>query len=347
MNLKTIVNFNMTFLMLLGSSLSLAESVCPTAPNEVRPSIVSDVKYNQSRGLYTYSYTLANGVGAKLPISGLRIYVDEVPLDTRAPQKWAHGKLMSFENMASRLSWLAASNEIASGSSLSGFQIISSKGPGVVKYSADGPFTPPMATPTETDDEPQPDCPNFYLNESGDNGDLMGVTIGPVGDDQISADILIREGKRFRGKTPKISPMSSGKIFVLVLGNEDLDVKDIDLDSVEFGFGKAKPLKHKIVFNKKPFRYSHFLRSHLGKNHKKHTNDRYHDLLLEFDLDDVGIRCDLDHALFLTGKVGEKNLVAATEFKSSKCNKEMFKKFEERRKKWKSRGTSPKKNKKK
>lgn len=271
MRLK-MMNIKLILLVFFFSNAGFSESFCPTAPNEVSPSVEAKVNFDKDTGLYTYSYTLKNGRDAKLPISGLRIYTPEEPAGAKGPSKWIDGSFSTFHNSGSRIIWIAGSNRVAPGKSLSGFEITSAKEPGAVRFSARGPFTPPSATPTETDDEPQPDCPNFYLNESGDNGDIVGVTIGPAPEDQVSADILVRERKRFKRRIPKISPMSSGKVFVLVMGNEDLDVKDIDIDSLEFGFGKAKPLKHKIIFNKKPFKLGHFLRKHFVKGHKKSTS---------------------------------------------------------------------------
>ena len=59
------------------------------------------------------------------------------------------------------------------------------------------------------------------------------------------------------------------------------------------------------------------IKEHLKKNKTKN-------LLLEFNLQDADVHCDLDRALFLVGKIDGKNLFGAVRIKHVLCDKKTF-----------------------
>lgn len=139
----------------------------------------------------------------------------------------------------------------------------------------------------------------------------------------MAAKIRIRKinEKKWRGSPTleepdiQILPIDTGKIQVMLFGSHELDVTKIDLSSLVFGQVEAKPLKTVILndFRDKDGELDdNEIKDHIKKNNVQH-------LLMEFNLDDVDIRCDTDRALFLKGKIGTKDLYGAVRIKNGSC----------------------------
>lgn len=164
--------------------------------------------------------------------------------------------------------------------------------------------------------------PDFDVDNPRDYG-LIEVTTGPIPPERVTAKIRLRKikEKKWRGSydsdEPEIEilPIDTGKIEVMLFGDQSLDVTKINLASLTFGQGKAKPLKTVIIndFKDKDGEVDDDIKKHIKKNNVRH-------LLMEFSLDDVDIRCDADRALFLNGKIGTKDLFGGVRIKHGLCS---------------------------
>lgn len=171
-------------------------------------------------------------------------------------------------------------------------------------------------------------CPGYFdanldVDKPPRDHGLVSVTIGPIPPERVPAKIRIRKinEKKWRGSPEsepdiEVLPIDTGRIQVMLFGSQELDVKKIDLASLSFGQGKAKPVKTVILtdFTDKNGEIDNDIKEHIKKNNVQH-------LLMEFNLDDVDIRCDSERALFLDGKYGTKDLFGAVRIKHGSCMK--------------------------
>jgi hypothetical protein len=283
---------------------------CPVPKSRISPRMTAKVDYEARSRTYSYSYTLENRAGP-LPINFLYLYVFENPLTVKSPprksteplEQWRNGPL--FEN---RIAWSTPGEYIYPSKKLNGFQITSYYKPGIVKYSASG----------FNDDDPHVDaeCPDHFQDVPAEQGEIVATTIGPVPDSlkQVDGEIDF-ESKKHPGKIPKIDPLDKGEVEVYLKDSENFEIADVDIASLEFGPGKAKAKRH------------NFINEH-GKECSAHDFRRKHKkrkLKLVFKLEDIKVRCNLDYALFLRGKVGGKNLLAAQEMTPVVCEPKHFK----------------------
>lgn len=169
-------------------------------------------------------------------------------------------------------------------------------------------------------------CPGYFdsdldVDNPRDSG-LIEVTTGPIPPTRVTAKLRLRKikEKKWRGSYEteheiQILPIDAGKIQVMLFGSRELDVTKIDLTSLTFGQGKAKPLKAVILndFKDNDGDVDDDIKKHIKKNNVRH-------LLMEFNLDAVDIRCDADRALFLNGKIGIKDLFGAVRIKHGLCS---------------------------
>jgi hypothetical protein len=147
------------------------------------------------------------------------------------------------------------------------------------------------------------ECPGFYYDAPTTlQGMVTGVTTGPVSESQTDLKmrmIVIRDKSKkapVDEDEPIVSPLEKGKVEVVIFSDkeEGVDVSKIDTKSVKFGPGEATPLKSRLLPSNehKRWRFPFF---------KKLPRI----LWMEFNLADLKIRCDLDKALFLKGKMGD------------------------------------------
>lgn len=302
------INFKLNLSILALATLTTISAYsqnCPIAPTQVTPAVQSKVVYNKKSKLYTYSYTISNSRGSSLNIADVALVLKSKPLNILGPQKWLPD-FVTYQNGVSAVYWSTV-NKTASikvGGSLKGFSFQSPNPPGVAKLLVEGDAEVPTSVPTATDDEPEPDCPGFFNDREPLDDRVTLLTEGPEEPSQISAKIKIIY-KDFKGEgSCHIKPEETGKVKVLLMGSDKLDVSKIDLTSIRFGREQAPILNSKIVDE--------------DDKRKKIKN-----LLLEFDLEQVGITCNIDHALFLTGKLvgAEKEIIGGAPLDASICKK--------------------------
>ncbi len=284
---------------------------CPIPDSRVSPKMTSKVDYISKTRTYTYHYNLSNQYGP-LSISSLYLYVFEEPLNVKSPIRKSNEPLDRWRSKAlfdGRISWSTVGEFIKPSKKLSGFQISSYYKPGIIKYSASG----------YNEDSPHVDaeCPDHFQDVPAEQSEIVAATIGPVPDslNQVDGEIDF-ESKKHRGKIPQIDPLDKGELEVYLKDSDNFEIADVDIASLEFGPGKAKVKRHKFINEQGKECSSHDFRR---KNKKRK-------LKLVFKLEDMKVRCNLDYALFLSGKVGGKNLLAVQEMRPVVCEPKHFKK---------------------
>lgn len=305
-------------------SISAKADQCPTPINKVAPELSSRVSYDQSTKLYHYDYTLKNGTSALLPIDHLVLYVKESPKAISAPQGWDHDFMT---NEPSRIDWMdnmtidkAGKPQhpyvLQPGKSLSGFSVTSTRSPGLVKFVAEGRLEfVPKSTAKPGIDEPVPNCPGFDFDGSGGEfaQNLLGMVEGPSDPNIITAKI------KLKGEIEELLEHKDTKhpsyAEVIIFGDENINVSKIDVSSVRFGMGQAQALSSKSL----PSDDDDKRDDKDNKDRNEKNTERSKNLLLRFDLSKIGVRCDLDLALFLTGTVGGKQFIGGTQIKKLKC----------------------------
>jgi len=163
--------------------------------------------------------------------------------------------------------------QIKPGNSLAGFSFQSSKAPGVVKYYVTG-FS---QIPAQQDEEGAENLVETCPQSIGAILDLAvtGSAVGPTNAIPMLIDIK-------PGTYPNpINPREQGVVPVAILGSATFDVTQLNISSLRFGPRGATP----------------------SNNHFADINgDGYLDLLVQFSVPAIGLRCN-DTALFLLGNV--------------------------------------------
>lgn len=330
--------------LLFFTSFTFARTeICPEhSPSEIAPKVKVKVTYDNKKKWYRYEYSVINEAEAKVPIWRFSIEAESEPLNTGAPKGWEKGV---FDKKEHEIYWVykAESNStIKPDKSLTGFQIVSKKEPGLVKFFADGDVADtPIVKFDDDEDEVDPQsiaCPGFY-NGDGHSDYVVGATRGPA----ITNRLEVKMRARKAGMTAwggslnlpgelEVSPLDYDQTDVVLMGTKNIDVEKIEFKTVEFGPAKATYLPVKKVFiNEFPDLTDDEFMQAMKKSKSQH-------LMLTFNTHDLEARCNVDHALFLTAKLGSKNLMGAVNVKPVACDK---KTFAREAKKDKYRGTSP------
>lgn len=310
-----------------GMLTSAKADSCPLSPNYIEPTI--NVKFSSGvDGETDFLYSVKNGKQALWRIEYLAFVIGGSVTARKMPQGWMY--LSNSDRNEARVSFvtvepdpddpapdnfqtLPAPYAIKPGEEISGFGFRATLSPGLIKFRALGDtIEDPVSDSGEL-----PDCPGWHFNDPAPKFDTYptGVTIGPVGDKYLSASIELRHEK-MAGQVPDIAPTSIGKIQVVLKSNDQFDASQVDIFSVRFGYGKAPVLSHKLIGmeGRKEGWDKALFPIDAGKK-KGHTKD----LLLEFDLVKVGVRCNIDLALFLTGKINGKDFLGGAPIKQQIC----------------------------
>jgi hypothetical protein len=299
-NLKYIsVSFFILATILPLMSESRADS-CPTPPTKINPKINVKIDFDKKTGIYSYKYDLVNERGALLSIENLRIQITSAPTNSMAPSGWV-GEPWIENDIVQYFGWSAnLGYELKPGKTQKGFVIKSTNSPGLVRAYTIGETGDRVGTSVagSTDDEPIPDCEGFYDDLSALEGMVTSLTLGPVGSNQLSVGVELKDSKGERDYGPVDPYGDKGFLNVLVKGKGDLDVKEIDLSTVRFGVGKAAVVSSRKIGNS-------------------------NNLLLQFKTKDVAIECGRDRVLFLTGKMKDdgKEFLGGAPVKTKNCDK--------------------------
>src|SRR6266404_544983 len=260
---------------------------CPPGPNQLTAHIQSNVSFDPTTKMYSYSYVVSNDAGSAQEIESFNLDFAPPVSNFTNPQGWVH----STFRQRSTLGWDAtfppgthtpatvaappAPSQIKPGQSVSGFSFQSPKPPGPVKYSVCGYVGVPAQADELAAETLLDQCPQsfgFILNLA-----VVGTTQGPV--DFIPVQIEIKPPS-----TPPVSlnPRSQGDTPVAILGSATFQVSSIDPASLRLGPGGSTPSPNQVHF-------------------EDVNGDGIIDLVAQFPTQKIGVRCN-DAALFLTGK---------------------------------------------
>ena len=319
--------------LLFFSAAALARTeICPNrSPSEVIPKVDAKVKLDNKKGAYVYQYTVSNLVGAKVPIWRFSIEAESEPVSIGSPLGWEKGV---FDKTNHEIYWVYRANfpkntTSAPDQKVSGFEIVSKKEPGIVKAYADGDVADtPIVKFDKDEDESDPDaiaCPGFY-NGEGNSDYVVTTTKGPAINNRLEVKIRAKRAdtKPWLGSLSAqpseilVSPVDYGQIDVIVFGSKAIDVNKIDYKSFAFGPGKAEiiPVK-KVLVNDFKDPVDDEILKYLEKNRAQHMQ-------LAFNLQEVEVRCNVDTVLFLTAKLGTKDLFGAVNVKPAECDQKTF-----------------------
>ena len=321
------------FILILFAAISAfaRTEICPdNSPSEVAPKVDLKVKLDNKTGKYTYQYRVTNLPEAKVPIWRFSIEADAAPLATGHPAGWEKAV---FDKKTRELYWTYDGSRnkpsyIRPGQSVAGFEIVSKKPPGLVRGWVDGDVAEIPIVKFENDEqEVDPDaivCPGFF-NGNGNSDYVTFATRGPQISNRIEAKIRIRksDGKVWLGSPNaeadlEFSPLDYGQLELIIFGSKAIDVNKIDNASIKFGPGKAgfTPISRSVIGEFKEVSDNEIFQF-LQKNKAQH-------MMLSFSLQDVEIRCNVDRSLFLTAKIGGKNLFAAVNISPVACDEKTF-----------------------
>ncbi len=284
---------------------------CPPPNTRIIPFLDHKVTFESKTKLYKYDYALSNE-GGLLPITSLYLYVSEPPINGQSPLLKKIDPLEQWETVAffgGRVGWYTAGDSLSNGKKIDGFKLSSYQKPGIIKFTASGFI--------EETPHVDAECPDHFQDLPAEQRQIVGATVGPVPDsfNQIDGDIEF-ESRKHRGKVPQIDPLDRGEVEIYLKDSDNFEIADIDIGSLEFGPGKAKVKRHSFINEHGKECSSHDFR----RKHKKRK------LKLVFKLEEIKVRCNLDYALFLKGKVGDKNILAAQEMKPVVCEPKHFNK---------------------
>ncbi len=329
-------------------ALSLADT-CPVPSTSVTANVTSSVSFDSHTGLYVYNYKLENDRSSQLPIKRFLILTPVGPQSTKTPEKWHSTYSSGGGSAPPRVSWSTTALDpsfknptapgyngpmpasfyaVKPGASLIGFTYESASPPGPTSFMIEGDTAVPSTVGTAENDEPQPNCPGWNFTGSKYKNMVTGITQGPVAAGTAAAQIRLRDAN---GELPynTFDPNHpQGKMNVLILSNTSFDATTVDPKSIQFGPGNASPLSYKLVdtlhkrWVPEMEDWEKFTFSLLDLKGEYIPRTPAKDLLLLFDVKSIGVRCILDHALFLSGKTKDgKAIVGGKAIQLEGCSK--------------------------
>ncbi|MFA6238520.1 MAG: hypothetical protein WC635_14395 [Bacteriovorax sp.] len=303
------------------TSLAMGD-ICPPPQTKTDPKLNASVEFDRKTNMYTYSYVIENGEKALIPILFVRLVIDIGPQEIIAPINL----FAVFENeppgsnLPKHLLMSTGVDRLKPRSKTGIYSFKTARSPGLVKYYVDGDTDAPTSTPIPGNPEPVPNCPGFFFDRPFMEGLANGITTGPAPLNQISVEFKLKkmkdkkqnvqkdkkenqeeEDEDFTETTPQ---KDSGKIVAVLKSKKDFDVTTINISSIRLGTGQA-PVETSEIKG--------------AKNHEE--------LRLVFDIAKLGIECDRDRVLFLTGKTTDgKDILGAEPIKTKNCDQPQAKK---------------------
>jgi hypothetical protein len=259
---------------------------CPTPPNKVNVSIAAVAAFDPRQQLFTYSYTVSNGASSQQDIDSFNLDVEPSVSNVSSPLGWTPSQFMG----RSTLGWTAtlvsetgpddgisippSIAQIKPRRALAGFSFQSLKPPGFVKYYVTG-FSP---EPVQPDEEAAERLAEACPQSTGNFFDLAvtGSTVGPTKAIPVLIDIE-------PGNYPKRIDREEQRIVpIAILGSANFDARTVDINSLQFGPGRASPTDKGAVF-------------------QDVNGDGIPDMVAHFSVPAIGLRCN-DRSVFLVGK---------------------------------------------
>jgi hypothetical protein len=328
--MKNILLLNLTFVAIVTLIAPTAHAAradyCPgVVSTNFDHTLTNRVSFDKKTGLYTYSYVINNSKTSLVPIVRLNMAVFEKPMAITNPPKsdW-HGHFTEgTSEIRSEVQWStikssAPENTIVSpeaqsgvpddavrpGKSLSGLIYTSKRPPGLTKYYIHGHADLPVGFGNENNEDPDLNCPNVDTENSYERTKINGMTVAPADPDVVQLKLRLRK-KDSHDKFENFDiKKNEGQVSLLIMSSKDFDAGSLNVGSVMFGPDEAKVVSSKLVDNsfggeKDDDREEWECRRDelLGKGNRSELKN----LLLTFNIKDLGLQCVLDKALFLTG----------------------------------------------
>lgn len=303
---------------------------CPTPPTAIDIKIENSVNYDKKQNEYIYSYKVRNGSNAKVGLYLIAIESKEPATTVQLPSKWQLYHDPADTSLPSRMSFMSGISQLDPNSNEITFIVKSKLPPGITKYYAEGRAVKDLKAVTiNGDNEATPDCPGYFIDEASNlNQMIQGITIGPVPTNQKEAKLKMKlHRKNYNQKyddedeEPEISPEDKGNVEVLIYNIEDTDLSEVNLGSIKFGPYFTTPYFTELI--SKDSKLKHW---------RKKPNKDGKIIQALFKLTDLKIRCDLDTALVLNAKAGEKEIVGFVKIKPKTCNKFLMKSHRDKKK---------------
>ena len=324
---------NILFFTICVPLLAFARTeVCPdTAPTMIAPQFEVTVKLNKKTQVYTYDYKVTNQAQAVVPLWRFSIEADGEPLSVTTAKGWENG---GYNKENNEIYWnfnseSKSGSSLKPGKSLEHFSVESKSPPGLVRVWADGDVHDVPTVKFETDeaevDADKVACPGFFKG-IGNDDQTVSVITGPALTRRVEAKIRIKrpdenlwKGNPEEEPELQLSPLEKGVAELVVFSSKLVDVTRIKLVSLQLGTGHAKINPAKVVIRadfKESVDSDAF--SYLQKNKGNY-------LKVEFNIQDLNLRCNADRALFLTGDFDEGfPLFGAVKIKAVACDEKTF-----------------------
>jgi hypothetical protein len=285
---------------------------CPkTTSTNFEHSLSSKVTYDKKTKLYTYQYTVSNSRSSLVPIVRLNLVSFEepksiprtpksdwfgdfsagIPGDLKSEIQWSTTKSTAPKNPKVREhSQLGMPDEaIQPGKTRSDFTFTSLRPPGIIQYYIDGYAELAVAIGDGNNDDPDLNCPNIDLENPYDRTKITGMTVGPADPSVVQLELRLRKKdshERFEFFDIK---KASEQVSILIMGSKEFDPSTLNIQSLRFGPDEATAVSSKLVDKS------------YGGDRGKGNRSELKNLLLTFNIKDLGVQCVLDKALFLTG----------------------------------------------
>ncbi|KYG66925.1 hypothetical protein AZI86_07825 [Bdellovibrio bacteriovorus] len=308
------------------SVLAVADQ-CPQPASAITPEVSSSIQKDES-GNYIYKYSVSNGQEAKVPIRLFWVETQAWPQEVKSPLKWR--TFEEAKTSANYVNWMSSvrTSKISPGQKLDGFEFTTKDRPGLIRAFVLG-HNPNYEDKVAYTDVPRAEntsCPGIWEDGSsvGGNGKVAVLIEGPVSKNQVSPVLVLRKNSKesWAGSISetetlhRVSPLDNGKLELLIVPDENQrwNLADIEISSLVFGRGEAKPSSSRIIKGS----YGNFANPGLGKTIKSA-------LLLTFDIEKVNPLCGIDRALFLKGKLKDgKELISGVKIKGVPCTIETW-----------------------
>lgn len=312
----------------LNVSSAFAGQYCEVSLAHINPIIKLNLE--KESNTYLYKYTFKNDSDAIYSIKHIWIRSGNNSQGLATPEKWnvvAGGinNNNSIHSPSNYIRWSSDLDRIAPSQEASGFVIKSLQSPGISIARFRTNATSEKLKYTQVLSGKRVSCPGVWEIGASTEEDFVRVmTLGPVMPNTISLTSYVRPAGKFKWSGSlndsqddlyQFSSLDKKDIEILIVSDSFNSIDEIDSTSIAFGRGLAKPLEIKKIKieNKNNF---------ANQIDEKDVNGKSA-LFLTFKLSEVNPLCDLDRALFLTGKMKSgKDLFSGVSIKYTECSQD-------------------------
>jgi hypothetical protein len=286
------------------------------------PALTTTISFEKKSKNYTYGYNLANNANSKSPIEQFSIEISEKPRTISDPKvaSWEHRVQKSYANLNSDLIWntrysseriSVPLNAIQPGTAITGFIMTSPRPPGPAQYHLQGYEERTVLYEDGTYQRPDNTCTNIDMLGPTDRREVTGMTVGPAAPTTVQLKLRLRKKESSERFIAFDSKITDGEVSLLILNDPSFIKDPLVLSSLKFGADEASVIASKEIDEK-------FSNSKVDERAEwelqreklfgKEIISDSKNLMLNFKIKDLGVKCGLDKSLFLSGvtKSGKK-----------------------------------------